>query len=175
LIKRFYPIPAELVNWGGENLLEIRLYGEHATGISEPVFIRRASTEAEQRAIVAFDDEGAYLADLRNLPEADLEVEVFHDELRLEPGGQGLLHLRLRNIGSGLAFFIGLSLRGLDDAASLFFSDNYFALFPGQEKTVLVKVVNDRRRPGARRVWFEVHGWNVPKRKVEPVLELILN
>ncbi|MGE5549925.1 MAG: beta-mannosidase [Bacteroidota bacterium] len=175
LIKRFYRIPVESIVWGGENVLEIRLHGEHATGISEPVFVRAASSPEQQRAIIDYDNERAYLADLRNLPEVDLEAEVFHDGLETAAGGEILFHIRLRNRGSGMAFFTGLRLDGLDvTEAGIFYSDNYFAVLPGTEKTVLVKVVNDRGGQGKKAVRFEISGWNVKRKPIGPEIELVL-
>ncbi len=174
LIKRFYRIPTDAIAWGGANVLEIRLYGEHATGISEPVFVRAASAPEQQRAIVDFDNEGAYLADLHSLPQAELETEVFPGGLELPPGGQTELQLCLRNTGNGLAFFLGLDLEGLEGAASSYYSDNYFALLPGAEKTIRVKLVNDRNVKGRRPVQFAVSGWNVGSCRVGPLMELVL-
>lgn len=172
LIKRFYPIPVETVVWGGKNLLDVRLYGAHATGISEPVFVRAASTPEEQRSIIDFDNDGAYLADLRNLPAVDLDAEVFHESLSLRPGGETMILLRLSNKERTLAFFTGLRLAGLEEAAGLFYSDNYFHLLPGSEKTVLVNIKNDRAFVGGKRVQFEISGWNVRKKRIGAPMDL---
>ena len=174
LIKRFYRIPTDAVIWGGANVLEIRLHGEHATGISEPVYVRAASTPEQQRAIVDFDNDRAYLADLHSLPQVELETEVFPGGLELPPGGQTELQLRLRNTGNGLAFFLGLDLEGLEGAASSYYSDNYFALLPGVEKTIRVKLVNDRNVKGRRPVQLAVSDWNVGSCRVGPLMELVL-
>ena len=104
LIKRFYPIPEDQVNYGGWNLLEVKLYGDHATGISEPVFIREASTEEEQRAIIDIDNDGDYLADLRNLNEVDLKANVYCDEPVVEgDGGDAQILIELENESSDMA------------------------------------------------------------------------
>ena len=99
LIKRFYLIPQNLINWGGVNVLEVELYGEHALGISEAVYIREASSPKEQNAIREMDDNGNYLAALRDLKPAHIEGELFCD--RPEAAGKyGEIELlaRIRNV-----------------------------------------------------------------------------
>jgi len=168
LIKRFYRIPAEAIRWGGRNVVEIELFGEHATGISEPVFIRAASTEEEQRAIRALDDEGAYLAEMRRLPEVRLTGGLFCDRPILAgKDGRTLLLARLENPGLHLAFFTALSLvcrdgsGSLEDAARVHFSDNYTWLLPGQEREIHITVISRGSFQGTKRVSLQIGGWNV--------------
>jgi len=176
LIKRFYPIPAELINWGKENILEIRLYGRHATGISEPVFIRRSSTEKVQQAVIDFDNDGAYLSALRDLPPVDLEARVFCDNPVIIPGQKKEFYITLHNNSPAIGFFIALDLEVLDDNGEpprLLYLDNYFSLLPGAEKTVVVKMFNDRCFTGERRFRFSVGGWNVREKSIGRELKVL--
>jgi beta-mannosidase len=174
LLKRFYPIPDESVRWGGENVVEIRLYGRQALGISEPVFIRRASTPAEQRAIIEYEHAGAYLADLRNLPEVDLDADVAGRCRVLKAGGEAVFEMRLKNATPHLAFFTGIHLDGLDGEGALFYSDNYFALLPGAGKSVTARLVNSRGFRGRLDLQFALRGWNVRPKRIGRPLDLTL-
>lgn len=174
LIKRFYRIPAEAIKWGEENVLQIRLYGEHATGISEPVYIRAASSPEQQRAILDLDNDRAYLADLKNLPAVDLNVEVFHETAELEAGQSAPVLIRIRNDSGALAFFAGLRVKGIDDATTQIYSDNWFSMLPKTEKRVWVKLVNDRHATGSYQAQFEITGWNVTKENVGAAFTLAL-
>jgi hypothetical protein len=174
LIKRFYPIPPEAVKWGEENLLEVRLYGEHATGVSEPVYIRQASSPEQQRAIIDLDNDRAYLADLKNLPLIDLDVEVFHEPAELDAGQSALVLIKLENNGTDMAFFAGLRLKGVDEAISQIYSDNWFSILPKTEKRVWVKLVNDRHVTGSFQAQFEIVGWNVVRKDIGAAFTLVL-
>jgi beta-mannosidase len=174
LIKRFYPIPARAVKWGQENLLEVRLYGEHATGISEPVYIREASSSKQQRAIVDFDNERTYLADLKNLPAVGLDVEVFHEVTKLEAGQSTRVLIRIRNNSDAMAFFAGLKVKGIDEVTTQIYSDNWFPMLPKTEKQVWVKLVNDKHAQGSYQAQFEITGWNVKRKKIGSAFKMVL-
>ncbi len=174
LIKRFYRIPPEAIKWGEKNLLEVRLYGEHATGISEPVYIRQASSPEQQRAIRDLDNDRAYLADLKNLPSIDLDVEVFHEPTELDAGQSALVLIKLENNGTDMAFFAGLRLKGVDEEITQIYSDNWFSMLPKTEKRVWVKLVNDGQATGSFQAQFEIAGWNVAKKDVGTTFTLVL-
>jgi len=174
LIKRFYPIPPEAVKWGEENLLAVRLYGEHATGISEPVYIRQASTPEQQRAVIDLDNDRAYLADLRNLPSVDLDAEVFHEPTELEAGQSALVLIKLENNTTDMAFFAGLKLKGIDEEITQIYSDNWFSMLPKTKKRVWVKLINDRHATGSFKAQFEIAGWNVEKKDIGAAFTLVL-
>ncbi|OGS27796.1 MAG: hypothetical protein A2297_06830, partial [Elusimicrobia bacterium RIFOXYB2_FULL_48_7] len=76
LIKRFYKIPMKSVKWGDKNNIEIRLTGKFASGISEQIFIRQASTPKQQKAVIDYNNKGGYLADMRNLKITGLDTLV---------------------------------------------------------------------------------------------------
>ena len=174
LIKRFYPIPPEAVKWGAENLLEVRLYSEHATGISEPVFIRQASSPEQQRAVIDLDNDRAYLADLKNLPLVKLDVEVFHETLELEAGQSAQVLINLENNSTDVAFFTGLKLKGIDEELTQIYSDNWFAMLPKTKKRVWVKLSNDRHATGSFEAQFESVGWNAVKKDIGAAFTLVL-
>jgi hypothetical protein len=176
LIKRFYVIPDKIVKWGKKNTIEIRLYGEHATGISEPVFVREISGEKQKKEVVDFDNKGAYLADMRNLPKVDLDTQVFCNSLTIGRNNKAEIKVCIKNSGKNLAFFVNLKLKGLNGEASVHYSDNYFALLPGGERTVTVGLVNDKIIKGSIRksIQFEIDGWNVRNKKVGKKLGITL-
>ena len=166
LIKRFYKIPANLIIWGKENILEVRLYGEHATGISEPVFIREASNELQERAVIDFDNERQYLASLKKLTQVDLESEVFFDKTEIPAGGFVNVLIKLKNNTDEIAFFSGLKLNGVEDYTTQIYSDNWFSVLPETEKRVWVKIYNDKKKTGNFNTQFELTGWNVTKKTI---------
>lgn len=170
LIKRFYRIPSESIQWGKENVLEVRLYNEHATGISEPVYIREASTKEQMRAVIDLDNERAYLAALKSLPEVDLDVQVFTENTEIPEGGFIPVMINLRNNTENVAFFTGLKVKGIEEYTTQIYSDNWFCVMPEAEKRVWVKLYNDKKKTGSFKAQFELTGWNVRKKNVGPEL-----
>ncbi len=166
LIKRFYRIPDDLIKWGGENLLEVRLYGKHAMGISEPVYIREASTGQQQRAVIDLDNERAYLSDLGNLTEVDLDAQAYIEKNEVPAGSFIQALIRLCNNSDHIAFFAGIKVRGIEDATTQIYSDNWFSVLPGSEKCVWVKLYNDKKITGSFKARFELTGWNIRKKNI---------
>ena len=75
---------------------------------------------------------------------------------------KGRAGVKLKNTSDTLAFFLGLSLlKGKEGEEILpaFWSDNYFSLLPGEEKTVRVKF--DEKTAGENHPYLLVEGWNV--------------
>ena len=170
LIKRFYKIPAKSINFGGWNLLEVKLYGEHATGISEPVFIREASTEDEQRAIIDIDNDGDYLADLRNLKKVDLKASVYCDEPVVKgEGGTANIIIELENTSSDLCFFTELKCNNYNENIRVLYGDNYFSVMPEQIVRIPVRIRNTVAFKGKKILKFSVGGWNAKVKKIGEV------
>jgi beta-mannosidase len=174
LIKRFYRIPEEMIRWGEGNELEIRLYGQDAIGISEPVYLRQASTSAERRAIIQFDNERAYLADLNNLPAVALDAEIYYEATELAAGATLPILVKLRNNSVAIGFFVGLKVNGVADVTTQLYSDNWFWILPHSEKQVWVKLVNDQKATGSYPAQFEISGWNVIPQKIGPQFTVAL-
>ncbi len=174
LIKRFYRIPAHLIKWGKENVLEARLYGPYATGISEPVYIREASSAAQERAVIDFDNDRAYLAGLKTLAPVDLEAEVYHQGLEIPAGSSAKVLIKLKNPTSGMAFFAGLKVKGIEEITIQIYSDNWCWVMPESEKRIWVTLTNDKQATGIYRARFELSGWNVVKKEIGPELEVVL-
>ncbi len=64
----------------------------------------------------------------------------------------------VRNTSSSLAFQVHLTAkRGSEDIRAVYWDDNYFELFPGEEREIGVSFA--RPLPGP--VAVEVDGWNV--------------
>jgi hypothetical protein len=168
LIKRFYALPQDGIKWGQKNVLEIRLYGEHATGISEPVYIRKASTQEQQQAIIDYNNAGAHLAEIRQLPEVDLDVQVYCENTVLDGKyAEARMLLHVENNTDRLAFFTEFKLEGLGDDAILIFDDNYTHILPNTEKDIWVRIINLGSFTGMKTVNVSVGGWNAKKKSVQ--------
>lgn len=174
LIKRFYRIPAEVVQWGRENMLEVRLYGEHATGISEPVYIREVSTPEQQREIINFDNDRMYLGDLKTLTPVDLDVQVVFDTSEIPAGESIPVLIKLRNNTDQMAFFAGLKVKGIEEITTQIYSDNWTWVLPNSEKRIWVNIANDKKATGSYQTQFELTGWNVIKKNVGSEFKVIL-
>jgi len=174
LIKRFYPIPQDAIRWGKINTIEVRLYGEHATGVSEPVYIREVSTKEQQQAVIDFDNEGAYLAEIRQLPEVDLDVQVYCDDTLLDgKDSQAYMLLHVENNTIDLAFFTEFKVEGLDDEVIILFSDNYTHILPNTEKDIHVRIINLGKFTGTKTVKVSIGGWNAKKKTLEKEFTLL--
>ncbi len=174
LIKRFYLIPKELIGWGKENELEVRLHGENATGISEPVYIREASTHEQQRAVIDFDNDRNYLAELRNLPAVDLDGAVFHEITEIPAGESRPVLIKLRNRSDRMAFYAGLKVNGIDEATTQIYNDNWFWVLPHTEKRIWVQLINNKKAQGVFQAQFAISGWNVVKKPLGNEFTVIL-
>jgi hypothetical protein len=174
LIKRFYAIPPKAVKWGKNNVIDIRLFGDHATGISEPVFIRSRSSDKVKQGVIAYDNRRAYLSEIGTLPSVSLEGVVKTKNLVLPKGGRASLNVTLTNPTGRLAFFTGLALEGLDQELVQIYSDNYFALLPGAVKKVKVTLIHNQGFMGKREVQFRVKGWNVRPRRIGRPFAVVL-
>lgn len=175
LAKCFYPIPEEVLNWDEDNTIEIKLFGENVTGISEAVYIRKASTVDQKQALIDFDNEGSYLADMGQLESVQLELKLKSEStFVLKPGESANLEVSLHNPTERLAFFTGLRVKGLEDEASEFYSDNYFSLLPGEEKIVIIKLTHDRGFTGDKKLQIENEGWNMPTTQLDTEIDLTL-
>jgi hypothetical protein len=161
LIKRFYAVPKKLIRWGRENRIEVRLFGKHATGISEPVFLRQRTAPAQKKAVIKYDNGRAWLAQIGKLPMVRVKADVWTRGLVLRAGAKASVDVTLENPGKQLAFYTGLKLSGVDNELVLIYSDNYFALLPGAKKRVRVTLVNNQDRKGRLKARFKVWGWNV--------------
>jgi beta-mannosidase len=173
IVKRFYKIPSELIKWGEENNLDIKLYGDLAYGMSEPVFIRKASDYKTQKDIIEYNNEGKYLAKLRNLPCINVEADIYCANTTISTQQNGSIHVILKNTSDKVAFFTGLKLKGLDGAATEIYSDNYFSILPGTMKEVVVKLIDREFFTGEKKVSFELCGWNIESRQIGE--DIILN
>ena len=155
----------------------MKLYGEHATGISEPVFIREGSTEDEQRAIIDIDNDGDYLADLRNLKEVDLKANVYCDEPEIEgEGGTANIIIELENDSSNLCFFTELKCNDYNEDVRVLYGDNYFSVMPEQIVRIPVRIRNTVAFEGKKTITFSVGGWNAKVKEIGKVnVEFISN
>jgi hypothetical protein len=162
-LKRFYDIPPALVQWGAVNTIEIELSGDHATGISEPVFLREKSTEDEKEAIRSLDDRGDYLGAMAELPRTTVKGRLIADGALLPTARDQEVRIRVENPGPHLAFFVSVHLDGLVEGERVLFEDNYLPVFPGESRDLRV-VVRQLRDTGAPRgLTARARGWNVPE------------
>ena len=172
LLKRFYEIPGALVRWGEVNTVDIELSGDHATGISEPVFLRQMSTDAEKEAIRSLDDRGDYLGAMADLPPATVKGALIADGLLHPEGRDQEAKIRVLNPGSRLAFFVSVHLDGLVEGERILFEDNYFPLFPGESRDLRLVFRQLRDAGAARKLTARVRGWNVAETALDGSLEV---
>ena len=103
----------------------------------------------------------ADFTDLQNLPLAQVSVRWTSDTA----GAEQVEHVTVRNESQGLAFFVHLTvLRGTNgaDIAPVFWSDNYFPLFPGESR--LLTATYPRKLLDGAVSDIQVDGWNVATR-----------
>jgi beta-mannosidase len=173
LIKRFYSIPQDKVNYGGWNLLSVKLYGDHATGISEPVFIREASSADEQRAIIEIDNDGDYLSDLNNLKKVDLDCGVYCDKTTVKgTSGTTEIVIILENNTPDVSFYTELKCPGYNEDIRMLYSDNYFEVLPDQRKRITAKIRNTVGFKGKKSLQFSVTGWNAVAKPIGKPIEI---
>ncbi len=92
------------------------------------------------------------LAALNQLPKTTVVSRV--DQVN----GQFVLHLK--NTGEALAFMLRVKLchAGSDESVpATYYSDNYFSLLPGEEKTVIIESLENIENPS-----IIIDGWNTP-------------
>ena len=58
--------------------------------------------------------------------------------------------------------------------ATEIYSDNYFAILPGEEKKVIVEIINNKGFKGRIQAQFELTGWNLKTKKIGKTLDLDL-
>jgi exo-1,4-beta-D-glucosaminidase len=107
------------------------------------------------------------LSGLKSLPQVTLRASAAaHQEQ-----GQTVLKIAVKNPGKSLAFQVHLRVtNGADeDVLPILFEDNYFPLFPGEERT-LTATFDSKLASGTPNVVVE--GWNVPAQKAQAGLQL---
>jgi beta-mannosidase len=172
LLKRFYDIPPALVRWGEVNTIDIELSGDHATGISEPVFLREKSTETEKEAIRSLDDRGDDLGAMADLPLATVKGRLFADGALRPEGREQEARIRLENPGCRLAFFVSVRLDGLVEGERVLYEDNYVPIFPGESRDLRLIFRQLRGMGAARRLIARVRGWNVAETRLDGSVEV---
>ena len=106
--------------------------------VSENTYIMNGEEAAKDGNVSV----GGKLHALISLPKADLEVieSEVSESSRKVPSGENTRSVTIRNKGKSPAPFLRLNLKGEDGQQILpvIYSDNYFTLMPGQQKTVSV-------------------------------------
>jgi len=99
---------------------------------------------------------------LASLAQADLKVSA----RREVSDGHRVVRLRLKNNGSGPAFFVALRMEGKEGREILpsFWSDNFLSLLPGESRDIAWSA-NDGRSPGEV-LQLKWEGWNVSRQVV---------
>lgn len=103
----------------------------------------------------------ADFTDLQKLPPAQVSMNWTSET----SGAEQVEHVKVRNESRGLAFFVHLTVfKGKDgaDVAPVFWSDNYFPLFPGESR--LVTATYPQKLLGGTTSKIQVDGWNVVTR-----------
>lgn len=96
--------------------------------------------------------------DLEKLPKVEIEKSFTNQQDSTEMKGV----VRVKNLGKSLAFMVHLSFKkeeNNDEISPVYWGDNYFSLFPGEEKEVSVRFNKIDKGTGAAQL--NVDGWNV--------------
>ena len=112
----------------------------------------------EWELFVAKPKSVADFKDLEKLPKVELEKSftVLQDSSEIK----GVV--KIKNQGKNLAFMVHLALTkgdGGDEINPVYWGDNYFSLFPGEEKEITVRYNKVDQGSGA--TTLKVDGWNV--------------
>jgi len=102
----------------------------------------------------------ADLTDLQNLPAAQVTATWSSDQADIDNTD----HMTVRNDSQNLAFFVHLTvLKGQngEDIAPVYWSDNYFPLFPGESRTLTATYPG--KLLGGAHPYILVDGWNVTR------------
>jgi hypothetical protein len=159
--KSFYGIPHNIVKWGEENIVEIKLYGNDRVRVSESLFIRKETADEIKEKIVALDDEGGYLSGMRDIPEAKLDVAVMQQSINEIDGSEAVVKLKVINTSENLAFFTEIKIVAQEEFIQPIFSDNYCTIMPSGEKEICVKILNTKKFTGVCKFSVCVDGWNI--------------
>jgi exo-1,4-beta-D-glucosaminidase len=101
----------------------------------------------------------ADLTDLQNLPPAQVTIESSTEA----SGGDVVAHVVVRNPSPNAAFLVHLTALRADgsDINPVLWDDNYFELFPGEERQI--KATYSAKLAGGGPVHIQADGWNVAR------------
>lgn len=156
------------VKWEKETVLDIdedrtaRCFKlEFPSGISDVHFIKLTLKEGNKAISDNFywrgTEDGNYRA-LKDMPKTDLASDT---KIR-KNGREWIITTNLKNTGAVPALMVRLKVTGQKTGERMlpvFFSDNFFSLIPGEEKTVTMKIRNEDTR-GEKPV-VEISGFNL--------------
>ncbi len=100
----------------------------------------------------------ADFTDLEKLPKVELEKSYTFQQDSSKITGV----VKIKNLGKNLAFMVHLALtkgEGSDEITPAYWGDNYFSLFPGEEKEI--KVDYNKVDQGSGNTALRVDGWNI--------------
>lgn len=125
----------------------IKIEGKSPRGFDWDLFTARPKSVAD-------------FTSLEKLPKVELERSFVIQQDSSEIKGV----VKIRNIGKNLAFMVHLALTkgtGGDEISPAYWGDNYFSLFPGEDK--VIKVRYNKVDQGSGSAVLKVDGWNVIK------------
>lgn len=99
---------------------------------------------------------------LKSLSIVDLETKTTVQQ----NNGEVTLSVNLKNTGQSIAFFIELKAKTNDGEwiVPAIFTDNYFTLMPGENRTIKVNFPNKSLK--GQKAWLSVSGWNVIQKRI---------
>ncbi len=142
--------------------LDLKLFDQHHENVSNNFYV--LSTEYDSLDVkkstwfVTPQTHYADLTMLQQLPEVQLQTS----ETTTTENGKTILHIKIKNPTSHLAFMTYLDLKkgsSNESVVPVFWSDNYFTLLPGEERTISVWCHTSDLDGKQPRV--VVGGWNV--------------
>ncbi|HEY0299271.1 MAG TPA: glycoside hydrolase family 2 TIM barrel-domain containing protein, partial [Arachidicoccus sp.] len=100
---------------------------------------------------------------LNNLSQTKLQTEIISSSVQ---GNERVIKVKVKNIGSQLAFFTRAQLlQNTEEIMPSFWSDNYFSLLPNDEVTLSVSVPLAALKNTP--ISIEISGWNAERHFVE--------
>ncbi|MEJ2617820.1 MAG: glycoside hydrolase family 2 TIM barrel-domain containing protein, partial [Ignavibacteriaceae bacterium] len=98
--------------------------------------------------------------ELNRMPQVPLKVSFKDPHIKFNLKGNGLTTLHISNPSDNLAFFVGIKMIDESETFKSDYSDNYFALLPGESRDIIITITNKEQKTLPRQVSFEVAGWN---------------
>ncbi|HVZ97169.1 MAG TPA: glycoside hydrolase family 2 protein [Chitinophagaceae bacterium] len=138
--KEVFTLPADLT-LSKTYFLDLKLYNQHHENVSNNFYV--LSTEYDSLDVkkstwfVTPQTHYADLTLLQQLPKVKLQT----GEITNTENGRTMIHVKVKNPTSHLAFMVYMDIKKGDSnasAAPVFWSDNYFTLLPGEERIISV-------------------------------------
>ena len=140
------------------------LQQEDGTRISEAIYPIAVSKTPVQDANSA--DEKVYhniFAEMKKMPVVKIDL---HEDGIFRNETQTTIRLTTQNPSEHLAFFVSLIPEDDRLLSKLYFSDNYFSILPGENKSIEITIFSKANQLMGDRISLKISGWNVADQKI---------